>query len=147
MTGLTEVENEFCRSFTKELLECPLCHEFRKPVDPEAPWAAEYFRIIAVPMDLSTIVGKLESQKYTSALEWFNDLNLVWQNAMAFNKKPAFLWFVADFMQKKCERKCSRIPRTESDALGLRLEKLHKDMKKLLAFDVPPHSLLPKERI
>jgi hypothetical protein len=142
--GMNEVERDFCQQFTRQIFECPLSFEFRYPIDPEAAWAPDYFRIISRPLDLSTILSNLKLQKYNSTSEWCQDMNTVWQNAMTFNRKPALLYFVADFLQKRCEKVFNKIPRMDVDLIMLRLDKLHDRMKKLLMFEVPPQSLVPR---
>jgi hypothetical protein len=121
-----------------------LCYAFATPIDPQADWAEDYFRRIPQPMDLSTVLSRLNSNHYASAFEWYADLNLIWQNAMNFNPRPSWLFLIADFLQKKCERKYSRIPHTPSDMVLLKLEQAHRHLSKTLAFELPTYSLTPR---
>jgi hypothetical protein len=86
----------------------------------------------------------LESKQYISASDWCRDVNLIWQNAMTFNKRPSLLFFVADFLQKKCEKKFARIPHSSADWTMIRLEKAHRQLSKVLSFDLTQYSIVPK---
>jgi hypothetical protein len=141
---LTEIELAFCRRATQELLDCPLCYAFASPIDPSADWAADYFRIISKPMDLSTVLSRLDSNHYRSVSDWFGDLGLIWQNAMTFNPRQSFLFSIADFMQKKCERKYAKIPRSATDLILFRLDRAHRELAKVLAFELPTYSQVPR---
>ncbi|OHS94903.1 Bromodomain containing protein [Tritrichomonas foetus] len=141
---MNEVELTFCKNFTKKLIKCELTIAFASPIDRNADWAPDYFRIIEHPMDLSTIENKLEDSEYKTVEEWRSDINLIWKNAMTFNKKPSPLFYVADFLQKKCDKNLAIIPRTENDVLMIRLEKANRRMTKLLAFDAPEQSSVPR---
>jgi hypothetical protein len=143
-SGMNQVEAQFCREFTQDLLNCPLCYAFAVPIDPHADWAPDYFRIISRPMDLSTVMKNLKSRQYSLLSDWCRDINLIWQNAMTFNKKPSLLFFVADFLQKKCERKFARTPHSSADWTMIRLEKAHRQLSKVLSFDLSHYSIIPR---
>jgi hypothetical protein len=142
--ALNLVELSFCRHATQELLACPLRYAFASPVDPKADWAADYFRIITHPMDLSTVMSRLNSNNCHSVSEWYADLNLIWQNAMTFNPRLSSLFSIADSLQKKCEKKFSKIPHSQADLLMLKLDHAHRQLGKLVAFDLPTYSLAPR---
>jgi hypothetical protein len=95
-------------------------------------------------MDLSTVLSHLDSDRYRSVSEWYSDLGLIWQNAMVFNPRQSFLFAIADFLQKKCERKYSKIPRSNTDLILLKLEKAHHQLAKVLAFELPTYSHVPR---
>jgi hypothetical protein len=99
--ALNGCELSFCRHVIQDLLKCPLCYEFAKPIDPKAERAPDYLRLITCPVDLSTILSGLNSNRDHSVTEWYNDLNLIWQNAMTFNPRQSRLYSIADFLQKK----------------------------------------------
>jgi hypothetical protein len=142
--ALTMVELSFCRQATQSLLDSPLCYAFATPIDPNADWASDYFRLISHPMALSTILSRLNSNNYCSTSEWYNDLNLVWQNAMTFNPRHSYLFTIADFLQKKCEKKFAKIPHCRTDFVTLKLENAHRQLSKLLNFELPTFSLSPR---
>jgi hypothetical protein len=142
--GLNVYEQDYCKGVTAALLDSPLCYIFASPIDPNASWAGEYFRTIPNPMDLSTVLKKIESGDYATTSEWCRDMNLIWQNAMTFNKKPSLLYFTADFLQKKCEKKFAKIPHSQTEASMVKLEKAHRQLNKILAFELSPHSLVAR---
>ena len=45
----------------------------------------DYFDVIKNPMDLSTVLKKLEAREYYSAQEAIDDYNQIWQNCFTYN--------------------------------------------------------------
>ncbi|XP_068094091.1 ATPase family AAA domain-containing protein 2 [Hyperolius riggenbachi] len=62
---------------------------FTKPVDPEE--VPDYVTVIAQPMDISTIISKIDLHKYNTVKEYLKDINLICSNALEYNpdKNPA----------------------------------------------------------
>lgn len=58
---------------------------FLKPIDPEE--VPDYYRVIANPMDLSTMLSKLESNKYKGLEPFVRDVRLMASNCMEYNGK------------------------------------------------------------
>lgn len=56
---------------------------FSKPVDiKEVP---DYLSIIKEPMDLETMMTKIDLHKYTCAQDFLNDIELICRNALEYN--------------------------------------------------------------
>jgi hypothetical protein len=56
---------------------------FSKPVDDsEVP---DYRNIIKEPMDLETMMTKIDIHKYTCAQDFLNDIDLLCRNALEYN--------------------------------------------------------------
>ena len=142
--SISPAEKDFCCKLVHKLMNSPICKEFVLPVDPNESYADDYFKIIARPMDLTKVLNKLNDNKYTNVVSFEDDLNLIWQNAMTFNRKPSPLYYVADFLQKKCAKKLSKVPATEQDVIYLRLQKLNNQMKELLEFELPEYSMVQR---
>ncbi|KAG6602786.1 Transcription initiation factor TFIID [Phytophthora cinnamomi] len=63
------------------------CWPFRKPVRVLFPaLSADYFEIIKTPMDLTTIVEKLNEFEYKAHGEFIRDVRLTFENAMIYNR-------------------------------------------------------------
>ncbi|OWF52018.1 ATPase family AAA domain-containing protein 2B [Mizuhopecten yessoensis] len=56
---------------------------FAKPVDLED--VPDYNEIITEPMDLSTMMSKIDKHNYQTATEFMNDINLICRNALEYN--------------------------------------------------------------
>lgn len=80
-----------CKAITHELKDRPLNVYFLKPVDPEKEGLPGYFDVITKPMDLSTVQAKLNNDQYTSPLDWYHDVILVYDNALTYHK-PDTIW-------------------------------------------------------
>jgi hypothetical protein len=58
---MNQVEAQFSREFTQDLLNCPLCYAFALPIDPHADWAPDPFRIISRPVVREISISKIHS--------------------------------------------------------------------------------------
>lgn len=75
-----------CKVITLDLKERPLNKYFIKPVDPETEGLEGYYDIIKNPIDLTTVLSKLNDNQYESPVDWYNDVCLVYENALKYHK-------------------------------------------------------------
>ncbi|KAG9355751.1 hypothetical protein JZ751_000589 [Albula glossodonta] len=73
----------FLRSVTDRLALDKRFKAFTKPVDiQEVP---DYLSVIKQPMDLSTVLTKIDLHNYVTVKEFIQDVDLIWQNALEYN--------------------------------------------------------------
>ncbi|XP_007435947.1 ATPase family AAA domain-containing protein 2 isoform X2 [Python bivittatus] len=73
----------FLRNVTHRLAIDKRFRAFTKPVDlHEVP---DYVTVIKQPMDLSTIISKIDLHQYLSAKDYLKDINLICSNALEYN--------------------------------------------------------------
>lgn len=88
---------------------------FRIPVDPDLlnipvgvlaclTCLQDYFDIIKMPMDLSTIRDKLDNGHYKNPWEFCDDMWLMFDNAWLYNRKNSKVY-------KYCTKVCGPVPR------------------------------------
>lgn len=70
-------------SILTEITENDNAVPFLEPVPQDVPY---YYAIISDPMDLSTVAKKLESYTYSSEDDFFEDLNLMFENCKTYNE-------------------------------------------------------------
>lgn len=86
MSLLTEEEVDSMRLVVEEVYKLPYSLEFREPVYISYPELLEtYLDSISNPMDLGTVLLKLDRGQYTCTEECAKDVCLVFDNAIAFN--------------------------------------------------------------
>ncbi|KAG7316583.1 hypothetical protein KOW79_020124 [Hemibagrus wyckioides] len=73
----------FLRDVTRRLATDKRFHIFSKPVDIEE--VSDYLEVIREPMDLSTIMTKIDTHKYTIAKDFLKDIDLICSNALEYN--------------------------------------------------------------
>ena len=78
----TKLEN-----LIKSLYDNPKCLEFRFPVDWEAFGLTDYPEIIKNPMDLDSVLKKLNNDEYETLKDWFADMCLIWNNCKCYNRQ------------------------------------------------------------
>ena len=115
MNGFTQVELDFCRKVVKKLMNHPLSSAFLAPVDTSA--VPDYAQIVKEPMDLGTVNEKLNSERYGVSNEFVHDIDLIWDNAIRYNKKNGgVLEKVAIEMKKITDKWLKpKVPKTELD--------------------------------
>ncbi|MEE6463204.1 hypothetical protein FKM82_005816 [Ascaphus truei] len=73
----------FLRDVTHRLATDKRFRAFTKPVDPEE--VPDYVTVIAQPMDLSTVISKIDLHKYQTVKEYLRDVDLICSNALEYN--------------------------------------------------------------
>ncbi|XP_033920398.1 ATPase family AAA domain-containing protein 2 isoform X2 [Melopsittacus undulatus] len=73
----------FLRDVTHRLVIDRRFRAFSKPVDPEE--VPDYGTVIKHPMDLSTILSKIDSHQYLTARDFLKDIDLICSNALEYN--------------------------------------------------------------
>ncbi|KAK2844231.1 hypothetical protein Q5P01_010890 [Channa striata] len=73
----------FLRDVTNRLSQDKRFKAFTKPVDLEE--VPDYAEVITKPMDLSTVLSKIDLHQYGTVKEFLQDVDLIWQNALEYN--------------------------------------------------------------
>ncbi|XP_044062597.1 ATPase family AAA domain-containing protein 2-like isoform X2 [Siniperca chuatsi] len=73
----------FLRDVTNRLSQDKRFKAFTKPVDLEE--VPDYAEVIKKPMDLSTVLSKIDLHQYGSVKEFLQDVDLICQNALEYN--------------------------------------------------------------
>uniref|UniRef100_A0A4W6E9R9 ATPase family AAA domain-containing protein 2 n=1 Tax=Lates calcarifer TaxID=8187 RepID=A0A4W6E9R9_LATCA len=73
----------FLRDVTNRLSQDKRFKAFTKPVDLEE--VPDYAEVIKKPMDLSTVLSKIDLHQYGTVKEFLQDVDLIWQNALEYN--------------------------------------------------------------
>ena len=140
----TKIEFEYCKEVTQKLYDHPLAVPFLRPVDPEQDYAPDYFIKIQHPMDLGTVMQKLEKGEYNNSKEWIADVQLIWSNARTYNQKKTILHTVAEILQNKFNKICKVLPKTEMQLWSLKISKANKKLKAFLEKPPPTDSIVPR---
>ncbi|VDL19729.1 unnamed protein product [Hymenolepis diminuta] len=112
---LNETDREFCRIATEDLMKHELSWPFRKPVCCKT--VPIYRRIIKKPMDLSTILKRLVSQKshhYSSLREWREDVRQIFTNCRIFNEDESEIGKAGHELRKYFESTWANAPQEQS---------------------------------
>lgn len=72
---LREIAHHLCKQRTFRM--------FAKPVDLDE--VKDYLDVIKQPMDLETMIGKIDLNRYTTAKEFLQDIDLICANALEYN--------------------------------------------------------------
>nr|DBA24004.1 TPA: hypothetical protein GDO54_011714 [Pyxicephalus adspersus] len=73
----------FLRDVTHRIAIDKRFRAFTKPVDLEE--VPDYVTVIAQPMDLSTVISKIDLHKYHTVKEYLKDIDLICSNALEYN--------------------------------------------------------------
>lgn len=96
--------------------------------------APDYFNVIKHPMDIGTMMKKLNQRAYKSKRDFVDDLNLIWANCLKYNQEPTHpLRKKALYMRKETDKLTPLIPevvirdRAEVEAEERRLQSMGAD--------------------
>jgi len=140
--NFTEYEKKFCIEFTDMIFKHKLSIPFQKPVRPNEDGAPDYYDKITNPMDLGILKNKLENNEYTNSTIWKSDLELIWKNAMSYNKEGTPINSVAKKLDQKCKKRLRVIPTSEYEGWKIKLEYENRKMLGFLS-EAPKESLVP----
>jgi len=103
---------EECLSILQQLMQKEEAAAFNEPVDWEALGLPDYPDIVKHPMDLGTVLNKLEGGDYHNDPDQFaTDVRLVWSNSKQYNQPGSGIYLIADKLSKLFEKKFSKISR------------------------------------
>ncbi|GAB5362502.1 hypothetical protein AAMO2058_000802500 [Amorphochlora amoebiformis] len=78
----------------------PMASSFSQPVDAVALKIPHYTQIVKEPMDLGTILKRLEERTYAEPKQVKADVELVWRNCRLFNPKGSWITNAATSLNK-----------------------------------------------
>lgn len=102
-----------CLSILKMFNSKPDTEAFREPVDWKFLELNDYPKLVKQPMDLGTIYGNVENNKYENTDQFAFDVRLVWGNAMTYNRPGSDIYKVAEKYLKMFEKKWSKFTKAE----------------------------------
>ncbi|CAI9736477.1 family AAA domain-containing 2B [Octopus vulgaris] len=73
----------FLRDIWNKLAKCRKFAIFMRPVDIED--VPDYYDIVKEPMDLNSMLKKIDNEMYPTAQEFLDDIDLIWRNALEYN--------------------------------------------------------------
>lgn len=83
-----------CRTITQSVRENPLNSFFDRLSSAQLP---NYNQIIQKPIDFETILKNLDHGDYKTIAEWYNDMLLVYQNALTYHQPDGVWHRVAEY--------------------------------------------------
>jgi len=94
-----------CKAAVRDLRKHKDAAVFLEPVDWKGAGLMDYPTVIKRPMDLGTIMKRLESGQYATVLDVAADIDLVWSNAMTYNQDESYIYNVAADLKALSDRK------------------------------------------
>ena len=98
-----------CQKVLRWLQNKTEAKEFLEPVDWNLLDLPDYPKVIKNPMDLHTAETKLNKGVYSNAVEFSKDMELIWSNAMVYNRPNSGIWKAAKNLRKLWRCKFSGI--------------------------------------
>ncbi|OHS95946.1 Bromodomain containing protein [Tritrichomonas foetus] len=85
-----------CQEITKSFISRAINVFFLNPVDPEMDDLPDYHKIVTNPMDLTTVETKLNQSQYSSPTQWYNDMCLIYENAIRYHTENSIWGIIAE---------------------------------------------------
>lgn len=93
--GMTTDELNQCKTILRDLKKQKDAGVFLEPVNWKDLNIPDYPTIIKRPMDIGTVLKRLEGGQFTSVHAVYSELDLVWTNAMTYNQDESFIYNIA----------------------------------------------------
>ena len=119
---MNQKDIQFCYKVTNQIYNMSIARPF-KVDDEDDP---KYCETIMYPMDLETVLYRLNNEYYGNFTKWYNDMNKIWENAQIFYPKNSIKYQLSLELQQVFQRKCSNKMESHSD-----FELWIKNMKKI----------------
>ncbi|CAB1438369.1 unnamed protein product [Pleuronectes platessa] len=97
----------------KALLKHHFSWPFRQPVDAVKLSLPDYYTIIRNPMDLGTIMKRLQNKYYWEAHECIKDFNTMFTNCYMYNRPGDDIVVMAEILEKLFLQKLPQMPKDE----------------------------------
>jgi len=114
-TALTSAAIEHMMDIWKDIHGNPHAIPFEFPVTKKQ--AQDYKDVIRRPMALSNVRRKLENAQYNTLVEFFADMDVIFRNAMLYNREDSDIAIAARQLQGVLHRHCRRILPQTADKL------------------------------
>jgi len=104
---ISEKDYKICKFILEKIKKHEKSSSFRLPAIRCFPTeeGKEYYKsIISHPQDLGHITKRLNSKKYLSIQEFYDDLTLIWNNAQKFNSKQTLIYRDSLYMSKYTDK-------------------------------------------
>mmetsp|Transcript_6775 Transcript_6775/g.17738 ORF Transcript_6775/g.17738 Transcript_6775/m.17738 type:complete len:328 (-) Transcript_6775:375-1358(-) len=100
------------KEIVKQIRKLPNADPFNEPVDWEGLKLDDYLDVIKQPMDLGTILRRLDAGSHFSSVEAvYHDIELVWRNAMMYNMEGSAVHEAARKLKTLTEKRFSDLLR------------------------------------
>lgn len=94
----------------------PDADPFMVPVDWRGLNLPDYPKIVKKPMDLGTILEKLDSDKYTSLAAFATDVRLVWGNAQRYNQPGSGIYSASENLSAIFEEHYAKVSKKSASS-------------------------------
>lgn len=94
--AMTKEQQQYCLKVTEKIIALPISKFFMEKVDPKLDNCPDYYDHIKRPMWLQKVRELLSSGQYPNVERWKDDMNLIWKNAMSYNKPNEPIYIIAD---------------------------------------------------
>lgn len=105
-----------CKRIVNDLLKLKFANIFAAPVDWKALNIPDYPNIIKNPMDLGTVMAKLDEGKYDSVDSFVEDVQLIWNNAKTFNPPKTDVYIIASNFENAFRKKLNSVLREKKNS-------------------------------
>lgn len=88
---------------------------FREPVEWEMLGLTDYPVLIKEPMDLGTVLAKLENKEYTNKDDAAADVRLIWSNSMLYNAPGSRIYLTAKTLSEFWEAQWATVAKDDQN--------------------------------
>ena len=124
--NLTQTQAKYMTKITQKIFDFPISLDFREPVNIKG-----YLDKIKKPMDLGTVLDKLQKGMYPNVEKWKDDMNLIWRNAITFNPQDNIISVIASELQIVFKQMSEDIPKNDLEEWRYKVKRAHQKFVKV----------------
>lgn len=129
-----------CQSISKQVLNHHIGSYFSYPIKEDDPSFPGYFNVVKTPMDLSTIITKINSKLYKNADEWYQDMHLMFDNVKKYYGKGAYFTALSLELYKFFEKQLRKALSVTNESYLENAKRYFEKLDKLLLTPPPLYS-------
>lgn len=121
---------EYLRKAVEKLLKKDKFNLFASPVEPTETFLPDYFDVVKHPMDLGSVVKKMNNREYKTAEEVISDIKLTFSNAVLYNGtegESGFVGIEAIKLQEAFDEMLAKMPKDDDGGMAVELPELESE--------------------
>ena len=96
------------KAITEDLLNSEIGQIFRDPIDPAEDNLPDYNQAVKTPMDLTTVLKRVESGNYRDTSEWAADIHRVFDNSILYYGNDSYASDAAKWMKTYFQKRLDK---------------------------------------
>ena len=123
MAALSSTQVKYMLKITNRIKDLPISEDFYIIKD--------YSERIKKPMDIKTVLSKLQGNEYTNIEKWKEDMNQIWKNTQQHYTPQTLMFLLAQELSNLFKQLAEEIPKNNLEEWRYKVKKQHQKLMKI----------------